>query len=89
MNFSETSELIKILRSAGATHFKSQDFEVYMGINPPTPYVKPTEPSPPVDMSQDTVANKEATEKLKGLIDSLKMDDAQLLDKIFPAGAGG
>lgn len=31
----------------------------------------------------------EATEKLKGLIETLKMPDEQLLDTIFPAGAGG
>jgi hypothetical protein len=33
--------------------------------------------------------NTEATQKVKELIGTLKLNDEQLMDKIFPDGAGG
>jgi hypothetical protein len=88
MNAADTSQLLTLLKACGATHFKSQDFEVTFGASRPSgtsafhlPQEAPISPPP--------AANEDATDKLKGLIDTLKMDDASLLDKIFPAGAGG
>lgn len=86
MNHQERIELLHILVQAGVTHFKSHDLEVSFGKqaailprgNGAVPVASP--------VSQENV---EATEKLKGLIETLKMDDSQLIDQIFPAGAGG
>ncbi len=84
MNIQETLALIEALKSAGATHFKSSGCELTLSAGSVSlPVEKMPQPSAPVQQNGD------ATEKLKGLIDTLKMDDGQLLDKIFPAGAGG
>lgn len=93
MNVQETLAILEALRLGGAIHFKSQDFEVSMGpgtmaSNPPTT-VPESKPAPVAPVEGPPVQNVDATEKLKNLIDTLKMDDSQLLDKIFPAGAGG
>ena len=91
MNSADTLQIIAALKSVGATHFKSQDFEISLGpsaqIEPqaiPSPVAGPAQPqpSPPVE----TVENKEATEKLRGLIDTLKLNGNDLMDKLFPAG---
>lgn len=83
MNALETIELIKVLRQSGVTHFKSNDFEV--SLNPSLESSALPEPKPKEVVQQ----NPEATAKLKDLIGTLKMNDSELLDKIFPAGAGG
>jgi hypothetical protein len=90
MNAAETSQLLSLLKACGATHFKSQDFEVTMGLSHPSD-TRPTHLSQDLQQApvSHPVMNEDSTEKLKGLIDTLKMDDSQLLDKIFPAGAGG
>lgn len=84
MNALETIELIKVLRQSGATHFKSNDFEVTLGGDvselPPKAEAKPVE---------QPEGNPQATEKIKDLISTLKMNNEELLDKIFPNGAGG
>lgn len=88
MNLVETLQIIAALREVGAISFKSKDFEISIGhgamvpvrpsVLPPSPeHVPPSQPSP------------EDTEKLKDLINTMKLDDNQLFDKIFPAGAGG
>jgi hypothetical protein len=97
MNHHETIELLRELARSGVTHFKTHDMDVSFDLKapkvlPPTParssaladWVKEQEAPIP-----EPVANEAATEKLKDLIETLKMDDASLLDKIFPAGAGG
>ncbi len=89
MNHQERMELLGALSRLGVAHYKSHDLEINFGTQPrgpeawrpadePTPMVKP----PVVEQNDDS------TEKLKGLIETLKMDDASLIDKIFPAGAG-
>ena len=86
MNVQETLQILQALQACGATHFKSQDFEIAIGpskliqkieqvVNP-----APIEPSP--------VENHEATERLKNLINTLSLPPEALVDKIFPAGAG-
>ena len=94
MNSQELRELLMTLKACGATHFKSCDFEVTLASTPGIPapsYTIHTDATQTVP--QPTVAtpvmNPDATDKLKGLIETLKMDDSQLIDKIFPAGAGG
>jgi cell division protein FtsX len=93
MNASEILQVIQMLKACGATHFKSRDFEIALGASAsheqlpiPPSVVVPAQAQP---LSPQFQGNVEATEKLKGLIDTLKMDDSQLIDKIFPAGAGG
>lgn len=96
MNIQETLALLDALKSGGATHFKSQDFEVTFGKNSSDPGAARS-PSPQASGAgpssnpgpADSPENKEATEKIKGLIATMKLDDDSLLDKIFPAGAGG
>ena len=92
MNVTETLQIIQALKACGASHFKSSDFEISLGgsalceqpIIPPSVVGQAQTHQPVI-----TPENLEATEKLKGLIETLKMDDSQLIDKIFPAGAGG
>jgi hypothetical protein len=104
MNAQETLSLLEALRASGATHFKSQDFEVSFGQSHDERTARGSKTE--VDRERGSrgdsdgeihdasvatapVENKEATEKLKGLIETMKLDDASLIDKIFPAGAGG
>jgi len=92
MNVQETLLVIEALGAAGATHFKSQDFEISLiGNSKPIGRARredapqsegPTAKSHPVE-------NKEATEKLQNLIKTLSMPPEQLVDQIFPDGAGG
>ena len=79
-------ELIAALKDAGALHFKSHDFEVSFAVGA-APLVQPSPPpSVPVDYPP---VNQEATARAQDVIDKLKMNDEELLDKLFPAGAGG
>ena len=90
MNHHETIALLAALKSAGVQHFRDGTTEITMAWStsgpvaqmPPVPARDPAPPPAPV-------VDDAATEKLKDLIETLKMDDASLLDKIFPAGAGG
>lgn len=90
MNVQETLQILQALQACGATHFKSQDFEIAIGANRLIQKIEqvvnpgPIEPTPqPVP-----VENAEATERLKNLISTLNLPPEQLLDRIFPAGAG-
>lgn len=92
MNAQETLQLLAALRACRASHFKSQDFEITM--SPAESSVTTQEETKATDIVQaqpDTsvVENKEATEKLKGLIATLQLSPEQLLDVVMPAGAGG
>lgn len=90
MNLSETLELLRELRRTGATYFKSADFEVTLSVYPEvSDRVVQDVPPGPIDLPQQAAQNPDATEKLKDLIQTLKLDDETLIDKIFPAGAGG
>ena len=85
MNVQETLLVIEALGAAGATHFKSQDFEISLIGNS-----KPIGRARREDAPQShPVENKEATEKLQNLIKTLSMPPEQLVDQIFPDGAGG
>jgi hypothetical protein len=84
MNVQETLAVIEALRLAGATHFKSQDFEITMGEVPRGTISKPLEVS-----QEQTKATAEANQKITELINTMKMTPEQLADQIFPAGAGG
>ena len=87
MNHQERIELLQALAQVGVSHYKSHDLEIHFG-KPSIGALRAPEnisaPSP-----QAPEESKEATEKLKELIESFKLNDDQLLDKIFPAGAGG
>lgn len=81
-------ELLGALSRSGVVHYKSLDLEIKFGGHP-VPSGEP--PSPGVQTiaaHPAPIQNDDATEKLKELIETMKMDDASLLDKIFPAGAG-
>lgn len=91
MNVSETLQILSALRASGATHFKSQDFEVSLGKSVvaeqapmPSPVVEPA----PAQSPPSTQENKDAVEKLQGLMKTLSLPPEQLVDVIFPAGAG-
>jgi len=82
MNFQETLELIKALKQAGASHFKSSDFEVTLSSEKASPAPVIAQLTP-----EQTKATEEANEKLKDLINTMKMTPEQLADQIFPDGA--
>ena len=99
MNLKETLELIAALKDAGATHFKSSDFEV--SLNPKRDSLENSHTQDrthtsenegrsvplPLPNLEPTKENVEATDKLKGLINTLKLNDTDLVDQIFPNGA--
>lgn len=81
-------ELLAALSRLGISHYKSHDLEIRLGgecqreLVAPEPLIGPS-PNPPVP-----IQNEDATKKLTDLIETLKMNDESLVDKIFPAGAG-
>jgi hypothetical protein len=84
MNHQERIELLNALSRAGVSYYKSHDLEMRFGAQTSQEAPKPKggqDVLPPAEPDQ-------STEKLKDLIETLKMDDAYLVDKIFPAGAG-
>lgn len=81
--------LIRTLREVGATHFKSRDLEVTLSSQGVSVSSPPFSNPVTVHKSEPITENKEATEKIKELIETLKIPDDQLMDTIFPAGAGG
>lgn len=89
MNASETLEIIKMLHAVGASHFKSHDFEIKLGAQSSGPLPGAKEEDQVKSSPIPEAINEDATQKAKDLIAMLKMDDGELLDKIFPAGAGG
>lgn len=82
MNIQEQLALIEALKNAGATHYKSTDFEITLEVGTGIPTPAASKPEVPAQ-------NDEATEKLKDLIGTLQMNDEELLNKIMPNGAGG
>lgn len=88
MNHQERLELLAALSRAGVSHYKSHDLEIRLGPIPKTEGLAAWLSDKSIETPAPAVQDDGATEKLKGLIDTLKMDDASLLDKIFPAGAG-
>lgn len=96
MNHQERIELLDALVRAGVSHYKSLDLEIKLGggdssvVRAPVEITKQDNGHNPAAASNPPSSpNPDATEKLKSLISTLKMDDASLIDKIFPAGAGG
>jgi hypothetical protein len=85
----------------GVKHLKTADIELEIDLertawNPGIPAASILGSSPLSDYAspakqenKDQPENPDATEKLKDLINTLKLPDGDLLDKIFPAGAGG
>lgn len=91
MTLAETVELLRALREAGVRRFKSRDLEIEFSgvaasqasqISPPS---QTTPRVPEVTMAE----NKEATERLKDLIRTLKMSDSDLINAMFPVGPEG
>lgn len=87
MNHQERLELLGALSRAGVTYYKSHDLEINFDRDKPAPLKGLAAWLPEVDKPAPNEAQV-PPEKLNELIDTLKMDDAALLDKIFPAGAG-
>jgi len=95
MNLSDTLQLIQGLRAQGASHFKSNDFEVTFsgdgrivqsGMTEDVPAQTPTASEDPT-VHFDAKAQEEATKKLKDLIGTLSLSPEALADRIFPDGA--
>lgn len=84
MNLHETIALLEALRVSGVTRFKSHDFEIDLSGKFESLQTKKEE-------SPFTVPDKdksvEATEKLKSLINTIKLSDEDLANKMFPDGA--
>lgn len=96
MSHQERLELLNALVRASVKHYKSHDLEIQFGnvgeaAATPAPEIGAqarslgaSQPSP-----VDKVHNEAATQKAKELIETLKLDDESLINRIFPAGAGG
>ena len=94
MNVQDSLALIKALKEAGATHFKSPEFgEITLVHDQSDEEIVVTEPvtSIPAKEREQTpaspVENVEATKKVVEAINLLKMNDEQLANQIFPDGA--
>lgn len=92
MNVQETLAIIEALRSSGATHFKSNDFEITLrgGAQPSLAHTQVPEgstPSPATTDKPTDPAVAAANEKLKELLETVQMTPEQLADKMFPDGA--
>jgi hypothetical protein len=91
MNVNETLQILQALQACGASHFKSQDFEVSIPksgakleqIIPPIVQAQAQQPAQPIQ------ENKEATAKLQELIKTMSLPPEKLVDVIFPNGAEG
>ncbi len=89
MNLQETLALLEALKSSGVTKFKSLEHDISFGgdIGEKIGILPTASSDKPVDIPVESVENKEATEKLKSLINTLKMSDEELANQIFPDGA--
>jgi hypothetical protein len=88
MNSAETLELIKTLHFVGASHFKSNDFEITLDKDPIKKEISFEPPSAQSDSAgAESAHNFEATEKIKELIKTMSMPPEQLMNVIFPDGA--
>jgi hypothetical protein len=88
MNLEETLKLLQALKANGATHFKSSDFEVTLIGGLPVLEVPAAQSLSPAEAPvAPPPYDQEATEKVQELIDTLKLNDEALVNKIFPDGA--
>lgn len=81
MNLQETLLLIEALKASGVTKFKSLEHDIIFDGSVSIPIVKSKDPIELV------VENKEAAEKIKDLINTMKMSPEELANQIFPDGA--
>ena len=97
MSHAERIELIGALMRSGASYYKSHDFEIKFGGGDSSAGRAHVElakqdnghnPAAAATSAPPSTENPDATKKLTDLIETLKRDDASLVDKIFPAGAG-
>lgn len=107
MNVTAAERLIKALRAAGVTYFKSEEFEVRFGAvesqtkSPSGPAVSKTQEIPlqkSIDALQSTNVQKSAQansgdvpvkemkipHQLNEMVSVLKMNDEELVNKLFP-----
>jgi hypothetical protein len=97
VNLQETIALISALKEAGATHFKSNDFEVTLGKenNVESGDERRSEetirrqawPTESQLAEPEGPIDQEKTQKIEEVIDLLKLKDEDLVNKIFPEGA--
>jgi hypothetical protein len=87
MNFQETSELVKLLKLSGATHFKSGDFEVSFGPLKDIAFHVEQNQDKKSDSVEQTKAEEQAKAKIKSLIDTINLSPEELANKMFPDGA--
>ncbi len=80
MNLQETLALIEMLKSSGVTKFKSSEHEIELSPVPRGTQPKVNIPETPVTKE----AEVEATEKLKNLINTIKMNPEELANAMFP-----
>lgn len=85
MNLTETLALIEALKANGVTKFKSRDLKIYFDGSSLIPSKSADVPRGTI--SEPVTENKEATEKLKDLISTLRMSPEELANQIFPDGA--
>jgi len=85
MNLEETLAIIAALKSSGVTRFKSNDLEIDFSPSADEFKVKKLAPLP--EPTAPDAKEVEAKEKLKNLINTVKMTPEELANTIFPDGA--
>lgn len=86
MNIQETLALIESLKLNGVIRFKSGEHEIEFGPKDgPFSMREPKLNNESAQASAEVVAD--ATEKLKNLINTVKMSPEELANKMFPDGA--
>jgi hypothetical protein len=85
MNVQEQLALIEALRLAGATHYKSDDFEITLNSSNTPTISQPA--AGQSTLAATALEGQAVTEKLKDLISTLNMTPEQLANQIFPNGA--
>ena len=87
MNLQETLALIEALRASGVTKFKSQEHDIELRDFNHSNLKKIDKIQTPEQASATAEATAQATEKLKDLINTIKMTPEELANHIFPDGA--
>lgn len=85
----EIIEIVAALKAAGATHFKCRDFAVRFTRAGSTKVVSAKPPVPAPHVTQADLHSPENTKRAEDLITKLKLSPEELIDSIFPDGAGG
>jgi hypothetical protein len=94
MGHRELMELVAALRANNVSKFTYRELTVmfsdtpsFVQVAPGQPVTFGTMPNAPIPTPSAPIGNQAATERIQELIDTLKLKDDELVNKIFPEGA--